>query len=456
MTLREMVKRLPYPVRQGVKYIYGMIPPSIRYGRVFWETYNFLQESQWWSREKLEEYQLLKLKELLTFCSKYVPFYQKRWAEFGINVKSIHDFSDFSKLPFTTKDDLKRSMHEMLPINFSMKGLLRTRTGGTTGSPVNFYETRQAVASELAFSVMYWSWHGCNFFKDRLAFFRGSYEKKERIERSRNLFYLPTWNLSKDRLIAYIKFINAQRISFIHGYPSLIYELFKVSREQGISMKHIKAVFFASEKPYDYQKQSIEEYFNIPVYCHYGHQEKAALFLQCEFKEGYHVISQYGYTEFEPVDNGELFEIVSTGFLNLATPLIRYRTEDYAVLKEDVECGCGRKYPKIVKDVVGRTGDLIIAPSGKIIQPNHLEYAIRFIRHFKDCQIIQDDTRHLRILIVPEVGYTPEEGENFKKAVLWRVDDDMDIDIELVENIPRPPNLKKRFTINLIKGGGTK
>ena len=56
MSLRGLVKRLPYPIKQGLKYAYGSLPPRIRYGKVFWETYNFLQESQWWSWEKLEEY----------------------------------------------------------------------------------------------------------------------------------------------------------------------------------------------------------------------------------------------------------------------------------------------------------------------------------------------------------------------------------------------------------------
>lgn len=41
MTMRELVGRLPDPVRQGLKYAYGALPLRVRYGRVFWETYNF-------------------------------------------------------------------------------------------------------------------------------------------------------------------------------------------------------------------------------------------------------------------------------------------------------------------------------------------------------------------------------------------------------------------------------
>jgi len=47
MNLRSLAKRLPYPVKQGFKYAYGLLPPRLQYGKVFWETYNFLQDSQW-------------------------------------------------------------------------------------------------------------------------------------------------------------------------------------------------------------------------------------------------------------------------------------------------------------------------------------------------------------------------------------------------------------------------
>ena len=176
-----------------------------------------------------------------------------------------------------------------------------------------------------------------------------------------------------------------------------------------------------------------------------------ALFMQCEYNGAYHIVPQYGFTEFIPSGEEKLFGIVSTGFINLGTPLIRYRTGDYAILGEEKECACKRQFPKTVESVIGRAGDLIITPSGKIIQPNHLEYAIRHITHFKDCQIIQDKADHLRVLIIPEDGYTPEEGENFKKAILWRINEDIGIEIELVDKIHRPANIKKRFTINLLR-----
>jgi len=70
MSIRTIVKKLPYPLKEGLKYIYSTIPPRFRYGKVFWDTYNFLQKSQWWSGENLEEYQMQQLSKLLYHAMK--------------------------------------------------------------------------------------------------------------------------------------------------------------------------------------------------------------------------------------------------------------------------------------------------------------------------------------------------------------------------------------------------
>lgn len=82
MSLRELAKRrLPYPAKQVLKDIYGAIPPRFRCDRVFWPTYNFLQESQWWSWEELQGYQMQQLEKLLKHAYENVPYYRKVFDE---------------------------------------------------------------------------------------------------------------------------------------------------------------------------------------------------------------------------------------------------------------------------------------------------------------------------------------------------------------------------------------
>jgi len=94
--LRSFVNSLPYPIKQGAKYIYGVIPPRFRYSKIFWDTYSFLQESQWWSKEKLEEYQMQQLEKLLNHAYNNVPYYKKVFDERGLKPKDIQDFDDLN------------------------------------------------------------------------------------------------------------------------------------------------------------------------------------------------------------------------------------------------------------------------------------------------------------------------------------------------------------------------
>ena len=46
MALGKFTKLLPYLLKQGLMYAYGATPPSVRYRKVFRDTYAFLQKSQ--------------------------------------------------------------------------------------------------------------------------------------------------------------------------------------------------------------------------------------------------------------------------------------------------------------------------------------------------------------------------------------------------------------------------
>jgi phenylacetate-CoA ligase len=81
MSLKDLVKSLPRPLEQGFRYVYSVVPASRRYGKVFREMYAFLQESQWWSKEKLEEYQMERLKKLLKHAYEHVPHYKRVYPE---------------------------------------------------------------------------------------------------------------------------------------------------------------------------------------------------------------------------------------------------------------------------------------------------------------------------------------------------------------------------------------
>ena len=89
MMIGNVYRKLPKSVQYAVRYTYGMIPVPIRYGKVFRDTYAFLQESPWWSKEQLEEYQLEQLSKLLQHAYENVPYYRRVFDKNRIGTKRI-------------------------------------------------------------------------------------------------------------------------------------------------------------------------------------------------------------------------------------------------------------------------------------------------------------------------------------------------------------------------------
>jgi len=458
MTLREMVKRLPYPIRQGTKYVYGTLPPRIRYGRVFWETYNFLQESQWWSKEKLEEYQMQQLSKLLRHAYENVPYYRKIFDERGLKPKDIQSIDTFRQLPLLSKSDIMNREEDFISLAHKNR-LEPAHTGGTTGSPLHFwYEKGVTRAKERAFFERMWRWHGYNSWKDRSVIITGAYKLGERIKynpaEKSLLLVNPSFTFQKVK--RYIAIIEKFQPKAIRGYPSLLWALahFINQYEMRVKVPSLKVVFCNSEKIYDFQRKEISTAFGCKVVDHYGHNEMLALLQKCELNKEYHVIMEYGIVEIlrpdgSPVHDSQTYgEIVATGFNNFAFPLIRYKTGDWVILAEDqTPCECGRAYPRI-KEVIGRSGDFILTPSGRLVSPTTIEFAIRFMKNFKDVQIVQVQKDLIEIQIVPDRLFREEEGKQFAEAVKARIGEDIQIKVKITEAIERPLSQKGRFIVS--------
>jgi len=101
--LYDINSALPKRIKQPIKYIYGLVPTHMRHGKAFCQNYQFIQKSQWWSREKLEEYQMQQLNKLLNHAYDNIPYYKKVFDERDLKPNDIKSIPDFKKLPLLTK-----------------------------------------------------------------------------------------------------------------------------------------------------------------------------------------------------------------------------------------------------------------------------------------------------------------------------------------------------------------
>jgi phenylacetate-CoA ligase len=374
--MQKLVKKLPYPVKQGLKYVYGAIPFSIRYGKAFRETYKFLQESQGWSKSKLEDYQMHQLEKLLNYTYKNVSYYRRIFDERGLKPGYIQTLNDLKQLPYLTKDNLKNNFEDFIAKNVNVSCLKKVSTSGTSGKPLQFYWDINEIQKEWAFTCHHWS---CVGYKpgDTLIQLRGTV-------------------IDSDKPVNYDPVMRVLRLS------------------PRIDNKRIVAVFFASETIYPWQRQVTEELFGCRVFGFYGMAEHVVTARECENSTNYHCVPQYGITEISPSSN----EIIGTGFLNYANPFIRYKTTDIASQINSTGCSeCGREYNPVFKAIEGRIEDFIINPEGVPVSPAVITHPFKTLETIMHTQIIQTEPDKLLLKIVPWNLAITKEYENEVKQL---------------------------------------
>jgi phenylacetate-CoA ligase len=99
-----------------------------------------LQESQWWSKEQLEEYQLQQLSKLLQHAYENVPYYRRVFDERGFKPKDIPDFTDLQMLPYLTKEDVRTNFNDLIARNIPKEQMDYGTTGGSTAVPLGRME----------------------------------------------------------------------------------------------------------------------------------------------------------------------------------------------------------------------------------------------------------------------------------------------------------------------------
>ena len=114
-------------------------------------------------------------------------------------------------------------------------------------------------------------------------------------------------------------------------------------------------------------RRRIEEAWNCPALVFYGSMECGPIGVECGARAGGHVSAGHVYLEVidpktgRPAAPGQVGEVVCTVLQRKASPLIRFRTKDLAVL-DAAPCSCGVLLPRLhlrgrMADQIGRDGD---------------------------------------------------------------------------------------------------
>lgn len=421
----------------------------------FWIRRKWLSKTQWFTSDDLEGLQLRLLKRLVRHCYNTVPYYRELMDGRGIKVEDIKTLDDIKLFPILTREQILRVGDSIRSTRYPKLMTRVAYTGGTTGTPMKLRRDVFSIANEHAFVRRQWDWAGIGL-RDRCAYLTGRIIADP--DRNTGPLYaydpimkeliLSTYHLSRYTAKEYAEVIKRYGARAVVGYPSAVYLLARTCLDSGIKLT-LKSALTSSETLTGSMRSTIAEAFKCKVFDFYGSAERVCYIFTCEHGR-YHIIPEYGLTELIPIDGPDEKQhlVVSTGFWNMAMPLIRYDMGD-VVHKSDDTCPCGRQF-KVIESISGRQADVVKTPSGRQFGAAILTHLLYGTNNIIESQIIQDALEHVTIEYVPGEEFSAADLADLKALIARHLPSELKVDLKKVEAVERTSSGKIRPVVSRI------
>ena len=448
--------RIPISAQNWVCTLHGKKLRRLRYDAQFQELLAWLKQSEWWSRDKLREYQEARLRDLIRHAFESVPYYRRVMGERGLGPNDIQTIDDLRKLPILTKEIVRRNGNDMVSRAVRSRDTVRYQTGGTTGAGLAFLTSLSAVHFQWAvwwrhrhrFGIELYQPHA-NFSGHTVVPLRQHSPPFWRENRSMKQTYVSLYHMTLANMPAYVDMLERRTFKYYSGFPSGIFLLADYLRT--IEHKLTRPpdlIITGAESLLPFQVGAFNEWIGAPVTEQYGLTEGCANISRCE-RGSFHVDMEFAIVEPQPVGiaaEGRLCKVIGTSLHNYATPFIRYDSGDIATFSDE-SCPCGRE-GDVVKYIDGRVESYLITPEGRRV--GRMGNCFKDLLNVRECQLVQHDPKELLVKVVKESSYTDADERHLITALRRRLGDSIDLQIDYVERIPRTKAGKFRAVVSTI------
>ncbi len=335
------------------------------------------------SREQIHEWQGEQLKRSVAQAMKS-PWYSKKLGEMGLTAEDIKSAEDVSKLPFTTKEDLRLSYPQgMLTVDPEL--IIRMHTSsGTTGKPTAIFHTKEDVdiwaelmarclhITGVTSKDVFQNMSGYGLFTGGLGLHYGA----ERL----GMWVIPAGPGNTARQLMLIRDFH---VTCVHATPSYAMHVAERMVQEGDDPKELglKRAFVGAEPYTEELRHKLQDLYGFKVFNSYGLSEMQGpgVAFECVHQAGMHIWEDAYLVEIidpetlKPVPDGAVGELVMTPLRRTAMPIIRYRTRDLTSLMPE-KCECGLAHRRLTR-FVGRSDDMLII-RGVNVFPSQIEEVI--------------------------------------------------------------------------------
>ena len=325
------------------------------------------------TRQDIAAHQLHKLREVVSYVTRLSPFYRNLFS--GVDGQEIKNLGAFTRLPFTTSDDIRANGMKMLctPPD-QIERIVTLQSSGTTGEPKRLFFTAQ----DLELTVDFFQ-HGMATMVEPggtvIIFLPGERPDSVGDLLARGLARLGVkavpWGLVQDIPAARAEILRHDSPCLV-GIPTQILALARDAVGEKFPTGRVGSVLLSADYVPTAIQRELERAWGCRVFTHYGLTETGlGGGVECEAGAGYHLREADLYTEIvhpvtgEPVPDGISGEVVFTTLTRRGMPLVRYRTGDLARLIPE-PCPCGTVLRRLGR-VKGRLTEAIQLQGGLCI-----------------------------------------------------------------------------------------
>ncbi|MBI1922526.1 MAG: phenylacetate--CoA ligase [Geobacter sp.] len=414
-------------------------------------------------REDIEQLQLERLQATVNRVYKSVTCYRNKFNELGIVPEDIRSLSDLSRLPFTTKDDLRLNYpYGMFAV--PLREVVRIHSSsGTTGKPTVVGYTKNDIKTWSNLVARFMTAAGVTHDDVvQIAFGYGMFTGAFGLHYGAETIGASVIPMSAGNTEKQIMIMQDYKSTALVCTPSYALTLADRMEKMGIDSKSLslKVGLFGGEPWSEAMRREIEGRLFISATDNYGLSEVIGPGVagDCHCKNGMHIFEDAFIPEIIDPETGETLppgnvgELVLTTLTKEAFPMIRYRTRDITSL-DYTQCACGRTLVRM-KKTMGRSDDMIII-KGVNVFPSQIEEVLFAIEgcepHY---QLVVDrrgsmDTLEVHIEVTENIFFDEmKKQRSFLEMVEKRIESVIQVGatVRLVEpnSIPRSEGKAQR------------
>lgn len=436
--------------------------------RFYWYWLGAERRSRSGSRESIRAIQWRKLKEMLDYAYRIIPFHRDRFKEAGLTPEMIRTPTDLSRIPVMTKDDIRQNFPDRLVVQGKkFKEWHLGQTSGSTADSMHFIRPDEAARRGLSYSVfrraggitnlpivMFTTPHctaGACSLVDEQPLWIHRIQSFPLFRHLDNMIGLPS--NQKNVLAAsdayyqnLVDHLSRLAPCILIVDPVYLAALVRYMEKKSIPAPPVRHIITTYELLTGSFKGLFEKAFGCQVYTQYGGSELLDVANECEYHT-LHAMPDNVWVEVmrdgRSAKPGEVGRAILTDLGNFNMPFLRYDIGDLLEVG-DGPCPCGR-HTDAFAACHGRARDAIPLGTGGFLTPLQADALFKDVKGVAFYKLVQAEKDVYRISIMPDGAPETVDRETILTRCRKMFGETGRFDIKCVAEIKPERSLKYRF-----------